>query len=73
MFLTRHHRFDPSGFVVEHYVDGDLVNEDSPNNDEPAVAATVSSWGPEIPRAFFTKNVEDLPGLKEIPHHPIEA
>ncbi|KAH7008880.1 Glyoxalase/Bleomycin resistance protein/Dihydroxybiphenyl dioxygenase [Ilyonectria destructans] len=41
--------FDPSGFVVEHYVDGDLVNEDSPNNDEPAVAATVSSWGPEIP------------------------
>lgn len=54
-------------------MDGDLVNEDSPNNDEPAVAATVSSWGPEIPRAFFTKNVEDLPGLKEIPHHPIEA
>lgn len=66
-------RFDPSGFVVEHYVDGDLVNEDSPSGNEPAVAATVSSWGPEIPRAFFTKRPEDLPGLKEVPSIPLEV
>ncbi|KAJ3460073.1 hypothetical protein MRS44_010940 [Fusarium solani] len=65
--------FDSSGFIVEHYVDGDLVNEDSPHADEPAVAATVSSWGPEIPRAFFTKKFEDLPGITDIPVVPIEA
>ncbi|KAM5343943.1 hypothetical protein ACJ41O_012480 [Fusarium nematophilum] len=65
--------FDPSGFIMEHYVDGDLVNEDSPNANEPAVAATVSSWGPDIPRAFFTKKVEDLPGITDIPTMPIEA
>ncbi|KAJ3962779.1 hypothetical protein N0V92_000465 [Colletotrichum tropicale] len=65
--------FDPSGFVVEHYVDGDLVNEDSKHANEPAVAAVVSSWGPDIPRAFFTKKYEDLPGLKDVPEMPIEA
>ncbi|KAG5800962.1 hypothetical protein H9Q69_000089 [Fusarium xylarioides] len=65
--------FDSSGFIVEHYVDGDLVNEDSPQADEPAVAATVSSWGPEIPRAFFTKRIEDLPGITNVPSVPLEA
>jgi hypothetical protein len=33
----------------------------------------VSSWGPEIPRAFFTKKFEDLPGITDIPVVPIEA
>ncbi|KAJ3538188.1 hypothetical protein NM208_g485 [Fusarium decemcellulare] len=65
--------FDSSGFIVEHYVDGDLVNEDSPNADEPAVAATVSSWGPDIPKAFFTKKIEDLPGVANAPTFPIEV
>lgn len=59
--------------MVEHYVDGDLVNEDSPHSDEPAIASVVSSWGPEIPRAFFTKRPEDLPGLTDIPVIPVEA
>ncbi|RSL40752.1 hypothetical protein CEP54_016030 [Fusarium duplospermum] len=37
--------FDSSRFIVEHCVDSDLVNKDSPHADEPAVAATVSGWG----------------------------
>ncbi|OAL24463.1 hypothetical protein AYO20_10689 [Fonsecaea nubica] len=65
--------FDSSGFLVEHYVDGDLVNEDKPHEFEPATAATVASWGPDIPRAFFSKKLEDVPGLTEIPVVPAEA
>jgi len=44
---------DPSGFTIEHYADGDIVNEDTevlrqadqgPN--------TLSVWGPKLPEVF---------------------
>ncbi|OAP63470.1 hypothetical protein AYL99_02697 [Fonsecaea erecta] len=41
---------DPSGFKIEHYADGDVVNGDSPTRRE--VAGPVSVWGPEFPKDF---------------------
>lgn len=37
--------FDKSGFVLEHYVDGDLVNEDTPTNRVEAKDAHLHIWG----------------------------
>jgi hypothetical protein len=41
---------DPSGFKIEHYADGDVVNEDTPTRRE--VAGPISVWGPELPKDF---------------------
>jgi hypothetical protein len=41
---------DPSGFKIEHYTDGDLVNEDTPTKRE--VVGPLSIWGPELPKNF---------------------
>lgn len=41
---------DPSGFKIEHYADGDLVNEDTPTRRD--VAGPLSIWGPELPKDF---------------------
>lgn len=41
---------DSSGFKMEHYSDGDVVNEDSPTGRQ--VAGALSVWGPEIPKDF---------------------
>ncbi|KAI1181777.1 Glyoxalase/Bleomycin resistance protein/Dihydroxybiphenyl dioxygenase [Nemania serpens] len=41
---------DPSGFKIEHYADGDLVNEDTPTTRE--VVGPLSVWGPELPKDF---------------------
>lgn len=41
---------DPSGFKIEHYADGDLVNEDTPTSRE--VVGPLSVWGPELPKNF---------------------
>jgi hypothetical protein len=41
---------DPSGFKIEHYADGDLVNSDTPTRREEAGA--ISVWGPELPKDF---------------------
>ncbi|KAH8655230.1 Glyoxalase/Bleomycin resistance protein/Dihydroxybiphenyl dioxygenase [Xylariales sp. PMI_506] len=41
---------DISGFNVEHYADGDLVNEDTPTERE--VVGPISVWGPEMPKDF---------------------
>ena len=47
-------RFDSSGNIVEHYSDGDLVNEDTPTGREPAAPDTLYVWGPNLPRSFIT-------------------
>ena len=44
---------DTSGFVVEHYADGDLVNMDTPV--VYAKAGNMAVWGPEPPKSFATK------------------
>lgn len=41
---------DPSGFKIEHYADGDLVNEDTPTTRE--VVGPLSVWGPKLPKDF---------------------
>lgn len=41
---------DPSGFKIEHYADGDLVNMDTPTKRD--VVGPLSVWGPEIPKDF---------------------
>jgi hypothetical protein len=41
---------DPSGFKIEHYADGDVVNEDVPTRRD--VAGPLSVWGPELPKDF---------------------
>ena len=40
---------DPAGFHVEHYVDGDLVNEDNPTLKYPFGRDTLLQWGPDFP------------------------
>ena len=44
--------FDTSGFMVEHYADGDLVNEDTPVSTVQAGPAALSVWGPPVPSVF---------------------
>lgn len=38
-------RFDPSGFIVEHYVDGDLVDGTHPVNRSLASPDNLHVWG----------------------------
>lgn len=41
---------DSSRFKIEHYADGDVVNEDTKARRE--VAGAISVWGPELPKDF---------------------
>jgi hypothetical protein len=41
---------DPSRFKIEHYADGDIVNEDTATRRE--VVGPLSVWGPELPKDF---------------------
>jgi hypothetical protein len=41
---------DPTGFKIEHYADGDLVNIDTPTKRD--VVGPFSIWGPEVPKDF---------------------
>ncbi|KAK2051345.1 Glyoxalase/Bleomycin resistance protein/Dihydroxybiphenyl dioxygenase [Colletotrichum caudatum] len=41
---------DPSGFKIEHYADGDLVNKDTATTRD--VVGPFSVWGPEMPKDF---------------------
>ncbi|KIY03095.1 uncharacterized protein Z520_01562 [Fonsecaea multimorphosa CBS 102226] len=45
--------WDVSGFMVEHYADGDLVNEDTPVGYGPAEHEGLAVWGPEVPQTFL--------------------
>lgn len=38
-------RFDPSRFIVEHYVDGDLVNDETPIGRIAAGPGNLHVWG----------------------------
>jgi catechol 2,3-dioxygenase-like lactoylglutathione lyase family enzyme len=40
---------DPAGFHVEHYSDGDLVNQDTPTLRYPFGRDTLLQWGPAFP------------------------
>ncbi|RYC63977.1 hypothetical protein CHU98_g2239 [Xylaria longipes] len=45
--------FDPSGFIFEHYVDGDLVNADEPTHRSQDGPGSLHVWGPDVPSAFL--------------------
>ncbi|KAL3459473.1 Glyoxalase/Bleomycin resistance protein/Dihydroxybiphenyl dioxygenase [Aspergillus heterothallicus] len=45
--------FDSSGFIVEHYVDGDLVDETHPTNRTLASPNNLHVWGPDLPEGFL--------------------
>ncbi|KAF5537578.1 metapyrocatechase 2 [Fusarium mexicanum] len=46
---------DPSGFKIEHYADGDVVNRATGTNRD--VVGPFSVWGPEVPKNFGDKIV----------------
>lgn len=41
---------DCSGFKIEHYTDGDMVNQETPTRRE--TVGPLSIWGPELPKNF---------------------
>ena len=44
--------FDTSGFIVEHYADGDQVNVETPVAQNEAGPRTLAIWGPPVPEVF---------------------
>lgn len=45
--------WDPSRFMMEHYTDGDLVDERSETHREPAGPDGLHIWGPPLPATFL--------------------
>ncbi|KAK6357782.1 hypothetical protein TWF718_002088 [Orbilia javanica] len=45
--------WDPNGFMVEHYIDGDLVNEDTPVGRQPAGDESLAVWSEPVPATFL--------------------
>ncbi|KAF7196451.1 Metapyrocatechase 2, partial [Pseudocercospora fuligena] len=45
--------WDTTGNMIEHYADGDLVNQDTPVGWGPAGDESLAVWGPEVPSWFL--------------------
>ncbi|KAK3987198.1 Glyoxalase/Bleomycin resistance protein/Dihydroxybiphenyl dioxygenase [Cladorrhinum sp. PSN332] len=45
--------YDRSGFILEHYVDGDLVDETTPISRSEAGPDSLHIWGPPLPATFL--------------------
>ncbi|KAK4032705.1 Metapyrocatechase 2 [Parachaetomium inaequale] len=45
--------WDRSGFILEHYVDGDLVDETTPISRSEAGPDSLHVWGPPLPATFL--------------------
>lgn len=45
--------WDTTGNMVEHYADGDLVNQDTPIGWTAAADEALAIWGPELPKWFL--------------------
>ncbi|KAJ2955022.1 hypothetical protein NQZ79_g8904 [Umbelopsis isabellina] len=45
--------WDTNGNMIEHYTDGDLVNDQTPINSVPAGSESLAVWGPELPKDFL--------------------
>ncbi|KAL2842516.1 Glyoxalase/Bleomycin resistance protein/Dihydroxybiphenyl dioxygenase [Aspergillus pseudodeflectus] len=45
--------YDPSGFILEHYVDGDLFDNTVPTNRTLAGPDNLHVWGPDLPPSFL--------------------
>jgi len=47
------YHYDPSGFAVEHYADGDVFDADAPTRYHDGGVAGLYAWGPDLPRHFI--------------------
>ncbi|KAI1135023.1 Glyoxalase/Bleomycin resistance protein/Dihydroxybiphenyl dioxygenase [Hypoxylon sp. FL0543] len=45
--------YDPFGFIMEHYVDGDLVTASEPTHRSQAGPGSLHVWGPAVPGEFL--------------------
>lgn len=45
--------WDTTGNMIEHYADGDLVNDKTPIGYGPAGDEFLAVWGPEVPSWFL--------------------
>lgn len=45
--------WDTTGNMIEHYADGDLVNQETPVGYGPAGHEGLAVWGPEVPAWFL--------------------
>ncbi len=50
--------WDPDGFRVEHYADGDLYDNTVPATTVEGTDDQLWIWGPEVPLAFFQQTRE---------------
>ena len=46
-------RFDPHNFIMEHYSDGDLVDDTEPPHRSKSGPGTLHGWGPDTPSDFL--------------------
>lgn len=47
------YHFDPAGFAVEHYADGDVFDADYPTRYHVTGKESIYQWGPDMPRHFI--------------------
>lgn len=47
------YHFDPAGFAVEHYADGDVFDADYPTRYHVTGKESIYQWGPEMPKHFI--------------------
>jgi catechol 2,3-dioxygenase-like lactoylglutathione lyase family enzyme len=59
------YHFDPSGFSVEHYADGDMLDASYPTRFHPAGKAGIYQWGPTMPDHFID-TAPSLPLLADV-------
>ena len=45
--------YDTTGNMIEHYADGDLINEKTPIGYGPAGNESLAIWGPDVPSDFL--------------------
>lgn len=45
--------WDPNKNMIEHYADGDLLNEETPIGYGPASNEALAVWGPDVPPGFL--------------------
>ncbi|KAJ9610435.1 hypothetical protein H2200_005212 [Cladophialophora chaetospira] len=45
--------WDPNDFMVEHYIDGDVVNGETPVSFHAAASAKDAAWSPDVPSSFL--------------------
>jgi catechol 2,3-dioxygenase-like lactoylglutathione lyase family enzyme len=64
---------DPSGFIFEHWTDGDLLTADVPAQDVPVVDVVKGQYGPLVPSSFNLQlPPEAVPGFRASMPGPME-